>query len=223
MGFTKQACAIGFFCFSINFIFNKKYFLAFLFILVGITFHISLIFFFIFLFIRSKYYFLIFSLFLISALLLLNFTQGLVIFNKFNIYSFFINYFSKNSFETSATLIKMSMNLLPLILFFILYNKSSISNFQRVIFINFAITQLILILLLFFFANSSGLERISLYLSFYQFYFLTLLNSSIKNKVYQNIYSILIILYSFFIMFFWLYFSNHSSAWIPYLTIISIY
>ena len=121
---------------------------------MGITFHISLIFFFIFLFIRSKYYF--FNIFTISnfCFVLLNFTQGLVIFNKFNIYSFFINYFSKNSFETSATLIKMSMNLLPLILFFILYNKSSISNFQRVIFINFAITQLILILLLFFFANS---------------------------------------------------------------------
>lgn len=215
MGFTRQAVAFSFLLLSLNYLFKEKFLQSFIFILLGVFFHKSVI---LFLFLYLLFPTKLFK-YLINNLFLLIFIFTLILITVYGLYNDFFQiytqYFGSNissNPESKGTYFRWLINFIPSIIFIFLHKKFNLNYIQKRVYLSFSF----LIILSFFFINSfsTGIDRYLYYFTIIQiFVFSNLPNLRIKLKKHLIIG---IILYHLLILYVWLMYSVHSYLWIPY-------
>ena len=234
MGFTRQSLSIGFIYFFLFFFIDKKNFLAFLCLLISLASHkTSIIFFVIFfsyIFIKNylilnfsefqtlikskKFWFFIVIIFALSFIFLFRDVERLVgvyIFPELELNS------SLRQQKTSPGLIyKYPIFIMFAAIYYILRNRIVYNNTrERQVFDIYLL--LIIIPLPFSGFFTLLVDRILIY----SYVFISLLlcklinqdSFSKKNKLFLFLIAVF---FSFFILNYWLLYSNHSSFWLPY-------
>ncbi len=214
MGYVRQAAALGFFIFALNFIESKrvKYKTLFyiFFISLAFTFHKSaIILFFLVLFFRIRLLFK-FLILLTSSLLVIYLLNE----NFFgNVYIRYI----ESEMESKGALVRTIINLIPaigILVYYKYFKNDPLSN----IFLGISI--LTALSFLFVIHYSTFIDRITIYFIILQVYFWPKFISLNKKEMRLFIYIFVIILY-FIIILIWFIFSNHSEFWIPYKSILT--
>ena len=207
MGFTRQATALAFVLISISELKNKKLINYIFYSLIALLFHKSS-------FILIPIVFLThvkFSYKNIFIFLILFLISFVLIYPEINRIT--SGYLSENSkYVSKGVYYRIFLNILAGIIFLIFFNKLKTNdNIDKLIILIFFIN----VALLFIINQYSTLvDRLIIYYTFIQLIVFSrfyLVNP--KYKIFFN----LCVIFTYSILFaIWLYFSNHSYAWIPY-------
>tara|TARA_B100001057_G_scaffold438700_1_gene471366 strand:+ start:2487 stop:3569 length:1083 start_codon:yes stop_codon:yes gene_type:complete len=214
MGYVRQAAALGFFIFGLNFLESRrvkfKTLFYIFFISLAFTFHKSaIILFFLVFFFRIRLLFK-FLILLTSSLLLIYLLND----NFFG--DVYINYI-ETEMESKGALVRTIMNLIPavgILAYYKYFKNDSLST----IFLGISIVTILS--LLFVTHYSTFIDRISIYFIILQVYFWPKFISLNKKEMRLFIYIFVIILY-FITIVIWFVFSSHSEFWIPYKSILT--
>ncbi|HCZ8848494.1 EpsG family protein [Proteus mirabilis] len=211
MGYTRQAAAFGFFLLSIIALSQNKPIKFIFLIFLGTLFHKTLI---IFIFLlpffikdKKKKRNIFLSILFISPFLFLAFYEKIV--NQ-------LYFYFENELHSDGGLLRLLINIIPSILFFIFYNrwKKSYSEDTQLILI---LSLLSFILLAFQFFASTISDRIGLYLIILQLIIYPKILYLIKDKVIHSVFSLSIIAIYSGMLFVWLNYSPWAQCcWIPY-------
>lgn len=207
MGYTRQGCALAFILLALVFLNKNKIFTCFVYLFLAILFHKSAA---IMLPIIFLTYFK-FNLKNILVILVLVFFSVLLILPEFG--RIRTGYLSDTTdYESTGVYYRLFLNILPGFLFLLFYKKIKTNyKIDNLIFLVFFIT-----IFLSFFAKdySTFVDRVIIYFTFIQIIVFTRLSS--LNENYRILINICVIFIYLLILFIWLYFANHSYAWVPY-------
>ena len=211
MGFTRQSTAIGLVLIALTYFKDNKLSFFFVFSFLAILFHKSSIIFIPIILlaglnINLKYLFLVFSIILISLIVILP-----------ELHRIESGYINKDSIYISKGVIyRISLNIFSGLIFIIFYKKL---KFEKMINLLLFYSFLFNIIMIFFISDySTFVDRIIIYFVFMQIIIFSRLHYIIPQyKILFNFYVVLI--YSI-IYFIWLNFSIHSYAWLPYKNIL---
>jgi hypothetical protein len=211
MGFGKQGVALAFLMVSFLFLFQNKKFYFILFILIGASFHKSLIIFLPFLALSFNYnkYSLITISILIFPILYIFFFQDYV-YEMLNLYVY-SNYQSKGAF------IRLFINFIPSVFFIIFFKQFQCSKIEKNTWFIVSILNVILFVLYFRIDGNAALDRISIYLTPIQIVAYTYMPEILSKRMHMNkfIVFVIILIYSI-ILFVWINYSVNSVNWLPY-------
>ncbi len=211
MGFVRQGCALSFFFISLSFLKKNKYLLTYFFIIIGLTFHKSLL-------IILPLIFLIVPKFRIPIIIF-----GLIFIYLF--YDHFIHYIniylgSRKGLDydvSKGAFIRITLTTIPALLFLTYYKYFKLNLTTKKILLYFSI--FILIGTFFSVYAQTFVDRVFYYLVFIQVlvfsYLPNLLNSS--RKIYLKF--IIVFAYLFILNFFLIY-AIHARFWVPYNNVI---
>lgn len=213
MGYIRQAIAMSFVILVISNINNKKLIpLHILFILFAFSFHkTAIIFLSIVMYqIITLYREFIFKYFFLIILIILNVFFVFIYYDKLSV--LIQNYFYDVSAQSSGSKYRLILLLIPSISY-ILLSKYFSSYRDNKFWILFNISFILISST--YFISTVIADRISLYFYSCQIIFF---NRFVDLFTKYNIYliKIIIILYSFIILFIWLNFAVNRSAWLPY-------
>ena len=215
MGYGRQGVALAFLMLALLNIYNNKKLLFTLLILIGSTFHQSLIMFLPFLVLSFNYN--KFALILLSIVLF----PIIYIFYFQNYFQEMINLYIVSNYESKGALIRLLLNLIPSIIFILFKNEFKINNIEKNTWLIFSILNIILFILYFFITGSAALDRISIYLTPIQIVVFTYLPEILSKKRYLNKLIVFnIVLFYVIILYVWINFSVNSVNWIPYKNIL---
>jgi len=211
MGLTKQSVALGFIFLGINYLRDKKFIYFIFSVVCGAFFHNSAI---IMLFlllvdknIKIKIRFLFVILFLISSSIFLS--Q-----NFASMYEVYI----QRSLDSQGIYGRLILNLIPILFLFMFRKKWKKKYNDYQIWYWFS---LVTIISVFFISISSTLiDRILIYFIPIQLAVYSRLPFLLKNIIQPTYTKLAIITFYAANHFIWLYFSNHSQAWLPYKSIL---
>lgn len=215
MGYGRQGVALAFLMIALLNLFNNKKFIFALMILVGSTFHQSLIIFLPFLvlsFNYNKFAFILLSIALFPIIYIFYFQ---------NYFLEMINLYIVTNYESKGALIRLILNLIPSFFFILFINEFKINNIEKNTWLIFSILNIILFILYFFVTGSAALDRISIYLTPIQILVFTYLPEILSKKRYLSkliVFSIVLLYVT--ILYVWIFFSNNSVNWIPYKNIL---
>lgn len=207
MGFTRQSTAIGLILIALTYFKDNKLLYFFVFSFLAILFHKSSIIFIPIILLSGlnlnlKYFFLLFSIILISIIVIVP-----------ELHRIETGYINKDSIYVSKGVIyRISLNILSGLIFIIFYKKL---KFDKIINLLLLYSFLFNIIMIFFISDySTFVDRIIIYFVFMQIIIFSRLFYIIpKYKILFNFYVILIYSINYFI---WFNFSIHSYAWLPY-------
>jgi hypothetical protein len=211
MGYTRQSGAIGVVMLALVAILQNKNLKFFILIIVASLFHKSAVIL-IFLIILSKskrIYFNIIGFLLISILLYIFIIQDSL--------DALINGYIINEYQSSGTLMRILLNILPASIF-LLYSKKFILRESEIKFWKWmSFTSFIFIYFFNVSPSSTAVDRVALYWIPIQLFVLSNIPDIFKNNnIQMKISCYLVILYSAILHFGWLLFSDTSFKWIPY-------
>lgn len=211
MGFVRQGCALSFLMISLTFLLNKKYLQSYIFFLIGVSFHKSMLIFFPILYIISPKYKLIIPFILL-----------IFIYFFYDHLSHLIKIYLGSEkgvhYDVSrGSYVRTIMTLMPAVLFITFFNTFDIQIIAKKILLYFSIFIIIISFLTILYPTF--VDRILLYLVFFQAIIYSLFCElfSLKNKMYLK--SIFVLIYLFILNFF-LNFGFHANFWIPYKNIL---
>lgn len=120
-------------------------------------------------------------------------------------------------YSSQGAAIRVTMNLVPALLFLLFQRRFALSEDERKLWRNFSIGAVMALLMLVTTASSTAVDRLSLYLIPLQMFVLARLPESFPNKGRPNGQLLLAVIgYSALIQFVWLNYAEHAQYWIPY-------
>lgn len=219
MGYNRQSLALAIFMVALTQLEKFNYFKYYLLIFVGFTFHFSALLmlpfgFIHFNFFKSKKYMLL------LGLSLLIFSYPFYVFFR-DIIMDILHNFNSISYSSSGAYVRGFMNVLPSILLLIFHKKLFKDVKNTSIWKWMAWLSIFAFCILPFVPSTALIDRIALIFIPIQVFVLTRMPDLFKstNKSDYFIY-LMIIIYSFFILLIWAYFSSFSYWWYPYKNII---
>ena len=115
--------------------------------------------------------------------------------------------------------IRVAMIAIPAFIYMLAQNRFVINEQERVLWRNFAIASLLMVVGLAVSSSSTIIDRVSLYLMPLQIVVLSRLPLAFPRNGRQNGLLVgTVIVYSAFIQFVWLNFASHAEYWVPYYT-----
>lgn len=208
MGYVRQSIAIGISMLAILALFEKKNIKFFFLILFAATFHkSSIIFFPLSIFVTSKNKFYIF----IAAVLLL--IAGYIIFVEGEV-DRFLRYYVGQGYSSSGGAIRVAMLLVPSTIFLYYRKRFKLTDVQKKLWTIFAFASYPLFFAVIFLNISTTVDRVALYALPVQLFVFSYLPDIFKKD--QTLIVLLIVIYYLLVLFVWLNFANHSTAWVPY-------
>lgn len=215
MGFGRQGVALAFLMIALLNLFNNKKFMFALMILIGATFHQSVIIFLPFLILSfnyNKFAFIILSIILFPIIYIFYFQ---------NYFYEMINLYVVSNYESKGAFIRLLLNMIPSLFFILFKNQFKINNTERSTWLIFSVLNIILFILYFFVSGSAALDRISIYLTPIQILVFTYLPEILSKKRYLSKFIVFCIVFLYFtILYVWINFSINSVNWTPYKNIL---
>ncbi|MBW8636197.1 EpsG family protein [Hoeflea sp. WL0058] len=128
-----------------------------------------------------------------------------------------IQTYTDANIQSQGALIRLSMNLVPAVLFLIYRNRLVLAPSERKLWSLFSVIAIATFVAFFVTNLSTALDRMALYIIPLQLFVFSHIPDAFRKyrSRNQNI-TIWIILYYALAMFVWLNFANHSSYWLPY-------
>ena len=221
LGYTRQACAIGFELFALISLERNNFYKSIMFLSIGSLFHISLLPFLLLLIKKpDKNSFKIGGVVIFLIIL----TFGILIyFTKFNqaFETYYISYILRN-YSSAGVIYRLLPSMIAAIV--LIYKRSKFKYLFKestnIYFKMSYLTILFMIIVFLFPKNTTIIDRFGLYLTPLPIYVFT---KSIRYDFFEikkiNINLILVITY-FFYTFFWLQFAIHSQWFVPYKNIL---
>ena len=211
MGYSRQAMAIGFFFLGFVQLRKRKIYKYTLLMALGTTFHITAV---VLLplaaVISNKNKVLNFVIILFGSVFAINFFSASLSHLKFI-------YVQELITSSDGAFIRVSMNLIPAIIFIIFRNKIVLNQAEKRIWSLFAYLALVMTLIFLLTPFSTVVDRLSLYLLPIQLVVFAHLPDLVGKRNRRNIYLVLfIVLYFCLIQFVWLNFATHAYLWTPY-------
>jgi hypothetical protein len=122
-----------------------------------------------------------------------------------------------DEYASSGAGIRVAMNAVPAALFLIFRDRFNLTKSQKSFWIWMSIGALIFILLLVVSPSSTAVDRVALYwIPLQLFVFSRLPQAMGKIARTQRQWVVAVVLYAFTVQFVWLFYADHSYAWIPY-------
>lgn len=218
-GYTRQSVSIAFSLIGIYYLLSRKkrYYQNYLyfsfFVFLGILFHKSAIISFIFLIPFLNYLIIIFSI--LFVIINITFLMTLFIDELRRVIEQYIivQY-------TSQGAILRSLVLLPSLIFhYLLLKFNAYSINERRLFMTYSIL-VVLVMLLVFIKPLTIVDRFALYLIPLSAILYAKFAYILKDTTNVLLYKLLIVFFTFFLLFTWLNFSGHQSYWVPYKNVI---
>lgn len=219
MGYTRQAGAIAFELLALGALESNRRINSILFFILALIFHKTAIFLIlvpilIFLFDALKTGKII-NILLISMLLLIALSGAIVI---SNITDKFLVHYIGAGMSSSGAIVRLSMNLLPATIFLIEYYTGH-NFFRSSSKVYLALSWLVIFsFALLLTGSSTSADRLALYLIPIQIYVLGNLPYLFFAQGREIFYRwlVLVLGYSFLVLWVWLQFADHAFAWLPY-------
>ena len=207
MGYTRQGSALAFIFLALVSLKKNKIFGCYIYLFLAVLFHKSAI-------IMLPIIFLTYFKFNLKNILLISiliFCSTLLVLPEFTRIQ--TGYFSDaTKYVSTGVYYRLFLNILAGLLFLLFYKKIKTNNkIDNLIFLIFFIT-----ICLSFLAKdySTFVDRVIIYFTFIQIIVFSRLSS--LNDNYRILINIFVIFIYLLILFVWLYFANHSYAWVPY-------
>lgn len=211
MGYTRQSVAIGFVMLALAAISNGRVYRYIFWILIGATFHKTVIIVLPLVIFFSKKQIIIrfFVAFIISLIFYLIFFDHLM--------GNFVKNYLQNQQESVGATIRILMNVLPSLIFLIYIRHFNLSLEHKNFLIWFTITGLFLSGLILFLESTTAIDRMALYWLPLQIFIWSRVPDALSNSVGSKfIWIILISFYHGLILITWLLFASHAYMWLPY-------
>ena len=214
MGYMRQSIAISFTMLAILHLFKEENAKFLFLILIAATFHKSAIILFpLAIFVSTQNKLLIF----IGVILLV--AVGYVAFVESEI-DRFLKYYIGQGYASSGGAVRVAMLLLPATIFILFKDRFNLSSIQRNLWLIFSYSAFPLFFAVIALDISTTIDRIALYAMPLQLVvFAHFPDLFAKNTRIFGI--LLVILYYALVMYVWLNFANHASAWVPYSSILT--
>jgi hypothetical protein len=120
-------------------------------------------------------------------------------------------------YNSQGAAIRVSMNLLPAVIFLLYPKRFNLHEQQEKLWRNFSIAAIVSLILLFYLESSTAVDRLALYLIPLQLVVLSSFPEAFGTKGRPNgQYVALVISYSAVIQFVWLNYAAHADDWIPF-------
>lgn len=116
-------------------------------------------------------------------------------------------------YSSEGAAIRVTMGVIPASIFFIFRKRLEFSPFELLLWRNFSLAALGLLILLFLLPSSTAVDRLALYVLPLQ---LVILSRVPGVLVSHGLGRAIIITYSFLVQFVWLNYATHAAAWVPY-------
>lgn len=125
----------------------------------------------------------------------------------------FVRNYLDRSYSAEGAAIRVAMSAIPAVMFIATPKRFGFSETERLIWRNFSLAALALVVLLLVLPSSAAVDRIALYVIPLQLAVL----SRVPDAYLARYFGIaLVLLYSFAIQYTWLNFATHARFWIPY-------
>lgn len=125
----------------------------------------------------------------------------------------YVQNYIKAGYSSQGASIRVAMDVVPAVLFFLFGKKMDFSAEQRLIWRNFSIAALGALVFLMLSPSSTAVDRIALYLLPLQLAVLSRLPQSMAT---QGLGRAVVALFALFVQFAWLNFAKHAQYWLPY-------
>ena len=128
-----------------------------------------------------------------------------------------VNIFVRNyvdaEYSAQGAAVRVVMDVVPAILFFLFRRRLGLAPFEDRLWRNYAIAAVGALALLFYLPSSTAVDRLALYLIPLQLAVLPRLGEAMRAR---GIGRVIIVAYSFAVMFVWLNYAQHAEDWLPY-------
>lgn len=125
----------------------------------------------------------------------------------------FVRNYIVEQYASEGAAIRVAMSIIPAALFLMNQDRFRFREGERLIWRNFSLAAVALLVLLFLSPSSTAVDRIALYIIPLQ---LAVLSNFPGLFTSWRFGTLLVILYSFAVQFIWLEFARHSQFWVPY-------
>ncbi len=207
IGFVRQATSISFFLISIKFLINSKIFRSYLFFIISLGFHKTILPFILIYLLNIKKNFQIFLIIIIIILF------SIIFYDSFSRLIFYylgqgIHFISYGSIQRLFIIFFFSI-------FFIIFSKKLVNNeIERRVYLTLSL--MVIFISPFVFHLSSAIDRLSFYAIPLQIFCLMRANRLFKKNRNYLIFKLFFCFISFAIIFVWFNFAHHKIGWLPY-------
>ncbi|HXH52830.1 MAG TPA: EpsG family protein [Sphingomicrobium sp.] len=125
---------------------------------------------------------------------------------------FIVNYIEAR-YASQGAAIRVTMCAIPAVAFFLFKNRFRFEESERLIWRNFSLMSVALLVLLFVLPSTTAVDRISLYLLPLQLAILPRIAGIFTTR---GLGAAFVVLYSFMVQFTWLNYAVHAAWWVPY-------
>lgn len=131
--------------------------------------------------------------------------------------STFFSIYIDAEYSSSGAAIRLVMNAIPAVIFILLRRRFGLDNRSMLLWIEFSIISILLLLIFPIFPSSTALDRVSLYFIPIQMYVFGRLPLAFGNtSAGRRIIAYIAVLYYGAAMFVWLFFASNAHNWLPY-------
>ena len=116
-------------------------------------------------------------------------------------------------YASQGAAIRVTMCAIPAVAFFLFKNRFRFEESERLIWRNFSLMSVALLVLLFVLPSTTAVDRISLYLLPLQLAILPRIAGIFTTR---GLGAAFVVLYSFMVQFTWLNYAVHAAWWVPY-------
>lgn len=211
MGYTRQGVAIGLAMMGLAALGNRKFLHFIIFLLLAATFHKSAVILMplaVLAGTRSRFWTLFWVLFAT--------TLAFVFLVQDSLERLQYTYLERE-YESQGAAVRVAMNALPAVVFLLFRRRFAMERAQSIFWTWMSLGALAFIGLLALSPSSTAVDRLALYWIPLQILVFSRLPDAISKLPTRNVIWVsLVVVYSATVLFVWLYFSNHSQAWLPY-------
>jgi hypothetical protein len=125
----------------------------------------------------------------------------------------FVRNYIEAEYTSQGAAIRVAMSVIPSVLFLLFMRHFRYSDRERLVWRNFSVAALLLLLALYVLPSSTVVDRLALYLLPLQ---MAVLSRAPMAFGSPNLGRLLVTLYAFGVQFVWLNFATHATYWLPY-------
>ncbi len=211
MGYTRQSAAIGLVMLGIVAIYQGSVWRYLVWVLFAVLFHMSAVFMLPFAFFVLRRYMLLYGLLLLLI-------GGLLIAILLPLLNYLLDSYVTTSYESDGALVRLIMIVVPAVVLLLYQRRLGLTEQLRSFWVALSWASVVLLLILLWFpANSTAVDRVALYLLPLQLMVFSHLPSVWVFKGLPRFFvTLMVAAYSVLLMLAWLLFASHSNAWLPY-------
>ncbi len=207
IGFVRQGTAISFFLISIKFLIKNKLFRSYVFFIVSLGFHKTILPFIVIYFLNIKKHLYIF-LILLTVIFF-----AIIFYNSFSRLIFY--YIGEGIHFISYGSIQRLLITFFFACFFIIFHKKMVNNdIEKKVFLTLSF--IVIFISPFVFYLSSAIDRLAFYAIPIQIFCIMRSKRIFNNNKNYIMFKIIVCLISFVIVFVWFNFAHHKIGWLPY-------